>query len=113
MIVWEIDALPRDFLQAVTQHRSIDLFQNVSTDLDEKLGCDPKDMTVEGGVMQLAQSDAIWNHWLTTRVPVGKNVRRLQQLRVTQMADRAVLPICAQNTLAEGLLMQTADGENR
>jgi hypothetical protein len=33
VIAWESDTVPRDFLHAVTQHRPIDLFQDVSTDL--------------------------------------------------------------------------------
>jgi hypothetical protein len=52
-------------LKAVEQHRSIVLVQDCSADFDSPVRPDPKDVAVEGCVVQLAQREPVGNDGLT------------------------------------------------
>ena len=61
-------------LEAVTKHRSVDLFKNVGPDLDDVIRAHPKDVGLKGRVVDLAQRKAIRHDGVAVFVAVGKDV---------------------------------------
>ena len=53
------DGRAMESLETVKKHRPIALRQNIHAQFHDKVGSDPHQMRVEGGVMQLAQSEAV------------------------------------------------------
>ena len=90
-----MDQLAGDLLQAVTQHRAVDLFQNVAPDLDDTVRPYAKNVRVERGMVELAEGESVRNDRLAARVPIGEDVRGFEKLAVTQPADRTRLTIRA------------------
>lgn len=83
------------------EHGAIDLMQHLEADLDDENGTDPDDVAIEGWMMELAQRQTVGNGWLSQRVTVGQDVRRVKELVVPEPADCAGLVIGAYNSLAE------------
>jgi len=79
-----VDQLAGDLLQAVPEHRTVDLFQNVAPDFDDVVGSHAEDARVEGRVVQLAEGESVGNDRLAARVSIGKDVRGFEELTVTQ-----------------------------
>ena len=76
-----MDELARDLLEAVPEHRTIDLFQNVAPDFDDVVGSHAKDVRVKRRVVELAEGESVGNDRLAARVPVRKDVRGFEEAR--------------------------------
>jgi hypothetical protein len=98
------------FLETVSQHRSVDLVENVLAHLDDVVGPQADDLVVEGGVMDLAQREAVGDHRCTTE-RVGDDVGRIQEFDVLQLTHRAGVPVRAQHVDAERRLVEALLGE--
>ena len=84
------DRLPIESLQAVEQHRAVDLLQQPTLHFDHMIGPNAHQTGVEGSMMEFAQRQAVRHNGLSSRVAVRQDVRRIQELRmVVQTADRA------------------------
>ena len=94
-------------LQPVLQHRAILLLEHVEPHFDPQIRPDPKDIPVESRVMQRTEREPVRHDRQSTRMPVRQNVRRLQQLEVSQPADRAPLSVRTQDAHSERLLVQS------
>lgn len=57
-------------LHSMLQHRSVDFLQHVEAHLDVIVGIDADDVTIERGVMQLAQCEAVRNARLAFRIAI-------------------------------------------
>ena len=68
------------FLESVAEHRAVLLGEDVTADLDDQIGSDAKDVAVEGGVVDLAQRQAVRHYPLAERVGVRNDVRGVEQL---------------------------------
>ena len=69
-------------LQAVPEHRTVELLENVRPDFHDEIGTNAQDVLVEGSVMDLAQADAVGDDGVTLEMPVGQDVRRIEQCDV-------------------------------
>ena len=98
-------------LESVFQHGSVGLFQEIAPDFDDIVRSDRQEVLVEGGVMELAEGYAVAGHGLAFGVAVRNDVRCVEQHAVLQPAERALLAIGMQNSLAKGLLMNALAGE--
>src|SRR5258708_6368165 len=107
------DLYPLEALQTVTQHGAIGLAKDVEAYLDAQLRRDSQDVAIEGGVMQLAQRKAVGDDRFASGMAIGQDVRRLQQLLVTEPADRALRPIRLQHPLPKALLVDATLREPR
>jgi hypothetical protein len=108
---WRDEELPPlEVLQAVTKHRPIDFLKDVVSDLDDEVGTDPDDVTVESRVVELAHGHAVGDQRVTPRMGVGQDVGGVEQLDVVQSAHGARLLIGKEHPLAEGELMEPVPG---
>jgi hypothetical protein len=109
---WEDEQFgPLKILQAMTQHRAVDLLEDVVPDLDDEVGPNPDYVTVEGGMVQFAHGHPVRDHRLTSRVAVGEDMGRVEQLDVVEPAQGARFPIGQQHPLAESQLMEPVPNE--
>src|SRR5256885_9292351 len=92
----------------MAEHRSVLLLEDVIADLHHKVGPYSEDVSVERGVVNLAERETIGNHRVAPRMAVGKDVRSLEKLGVAQHAHRAALPVRAQDPSAELLLVHAS-----
>ena len=93
-------------LQPVKQHGSVDLIQHCGADLDNEVGPNSHDVLIEGGVVKLAQGETVANGGFAS-TGVGKNVGGIQELLVTQAADRTSLSVGTDHALPEAGLMES------
>src|SRR5262249_53356033 len=93
-------------LQAVRQHRTISLDENVTADVDSRLGIDAENVRVVCAVVDAAEPEAIADQRLASRIAVFENVCRIEQLGVTQAADGTLLSVGTEHQAPEVLLMQ-------
>src|SRR5947209_3628283 len=94
----------------MSQHRPILLLENVASNLNSKIWPDPEDVLVKCCVMDLAQGNPIGYAWFPPWMLVGKNVSRIQELRVLEPTDRAGLSVGSKNTRSKILLVKSLDG---
>jgi len=106
-----MDRLAVETLQAVAEHRAVRLVPDLLADVDDQVGADTQDVGVEGAVMEPAEGQAVRQDGLAPRVPVRKDVRGVEELRVAQAADRAPLLVRAQDAPPEALLVEAPAGQ--
>jgi hypothetical protein len=54
-------------LEAVSQHRAIDLVEKPIVYLDDSIGANAEDVLIVGSMMNLAQWHAVWDHCVLER----------------------------------------------
>src|ERR1039458_6843669 len=86
---WHEDALVVNALEAVEEHRTVDLDEHVRPDLDRVVRPDAHDVGVEGRVMDLAESQPVRYDRPSLGVSVREDMGRVQKLLVPEMADGA------------------------
>jgi len=101
-----VDAPALKALQAMLEHRAVDLLQDVEAHSDLEVGRDADEVAVEGGVMELAEREAVGNDRLPQGMAVGEDVGGFQQLVMADSADGAALLIGAEHALAKAPLVQ-------
>lgn len=67
-----------ELLEAMTEHRAVDLLQDVLAHFDNQVRTDADNMTVERGVVQLAQRQPIRDERLAFWMAVGKDMGGIQ-----------------------------------
>ncbi len=77
---WDVKTLPIERLQTMTEHRPVDLLQDVTANLNSHVGVHPKDVGVERSVMNLAERKTIRNNGVTEWLVIGNDMRRVEQL---------------------------------
>jgi hypothetical protein len=68
---------------------AVSFIQNVWSNLNHIVRTDTHEVVVKRSVMQLAEREAIRDHWLSLRLTVGYNVRRVEELLMTEAAEGA------------------------
>src|SRR3712207_2659018 len=83
--VWVRGPLPRHGqtstghgLQPVLEHRAIDLFENVPTNVNNQVRPHTEDVSVVGGVVDLAERDPIRDDRQSLLVGISDDVRRIE-----------------------------------
>ena len=61
-------------LQAMLEHRPVDFLQHIEAHGDLEVGRDADEVAVEGGVVELAEREAIGNDRLAQGMAVGEDV---------------------------------------
>ena len=88
------------------QHRPVDLLQQIRADLDDEIGPDTEDVAVVGGVMDLAEGQAIAHGGNTRLLTVRDDVRGVKERTVSQGAHRASRVVGAQHGGPEDRLVE-------
>jgi len=96
--------------QAVLQHWPVDLAQEVGADLNDLVRSDAEDARVVGGVVDLAQCEAVPHDRDTCFLRVRHDMCGVEQLAVTQGAYRASRLVGAHHGRAKDGLMQSPLG---
>lgn len=94
-------------LQAVREHRPVDLVQEPCVDVHRAVGVDAEQIAVVGQVMDCAQREAVDHCCAAERVTVLDDVRRLEQRRLLERADRAAGAVGLQDGAAEAMLVKS------
>ena len=97
-------------LQAVAQHRAVDLSQQVRTNLNLRMRSDPKDPSVERRMMDFAQRQTVANHRFPAFDAIRNDMGGVQQFAMTKRAHCATRFVCAQNLRSEHRLVQATPG---
>ena len=97
-----------EFLQAMLEHRSVNLREDLRSDLHHVIWADAHDVCVKGSVMDLAHRHAVVHRRLTF-VPVWDDVGGIKELFVAQTAHGAATSIGTENTAAKLGLMKSND----
>jgi hypothetical protein len=71
---WDEQLLFVAGLQPVSQHRSVDLLEDVRTDLDLQVGPDAEDVPVERCMVDLAERESVGDDRLTSGVAIRQDV---------------------------------------
>jgi hypothetical protein len=107
---WDEQLLFIAGLQPVTQHRTVDLFEDVRTDFDLQVGADAEYVPVERGMVDLAECEPVGHDRLTAGVTVRKDVGGVQELGVLEPTDGTRRAVGDQDLLAElGLVASAGD----
>jgi hypothetical protein len=96
-------------LEAVLEHWPVDLLQDVEPDVDFQVGRHAEDVPVECRVVQRAQRESVRHDRPPARMPVGQDMGRIEELLVSEPADRASLAVRLQDTHPEPTLMEAND----
>lgn len=102
---WLQDARAVEMLDAVLEHRSVDLVQQPIVDVHDAVRVDAEKVAVVREVMDGAESEAVDHGGTTERVAVFDDVRGLQQRSLLQRADRAARSIRLQDGPLKPVLM--------
>ena len=86
-----VDAPALKALQTMLEHRPIDFFQDIDAHDDLEVGRDADQVAVEGGVVELAERQAVGNDRLSQGMAVREDVSGFQQLVMAEPADGAAL----------------------
>src|SRR6266852_7034217 len=101
-----VDAPALKALEAMLKHRPVDFLQHVAAHGDLEVGRDADEIAVQGGVVELAEREAVGNDRLPQGMAVREDVSGFQQLVMTEPADGAALLVGAEHTLAKAPLVQ-------
>jgi hypothetical protein len=93
-------------LERVHKCWTVYLVKDVLANLDDVVGPNPQNGAVEGLVMYRAHGHAVRNDRFAA-LGVLTNVRRFQELSVTQMAESALVPIGFEHPLAKHRLVDS------
>ena len=66
------------FLQPVPKHRAVLFLEDVGANLNHEIRPDTEDVSVERGVVNLAQSNTVWDDRMPVRMAIRENVRGLE-----------------------------------
>ena len=66
-----------ELLKPMLQHWPVDFVQNVTLNLDSVIGRYPKDIRIEGGMVNLAERKSIRNNGFATYFSVADDVRSI------------------------------------
>lgn len=80
-------------LESMAQHGPIRFFQDIPSDLDNKVGAYSKKEIIEGSVVQLAQGDAVSDDRIATRLIIWDDMCCIKQFPVSQAAKRTLFPV--------------------
>ena len=94
------------------EHRTVDLFEDIAANLDDEVGADAEDETVERCMVKLAQGEPVRNYRLAPRMAVGQNMCGFEQFAVAEPADRTGVAVRAQDPLAKRFLMQAPHSQS-
>ena len=81
---WNEDPPLVELLEAVDEHRSVVLVENVAADLYHEIRSNADQILVEGGVVQLAERKAVRNHRSPHGIMVRHDVGCVQQALMTE-----------------------------
>jgi hypothetical protein len=95
-------------LQAMLQHRSINLLKEFRVDDHLIVRTDTHEIAIVSGVVNLAQSNPVGNHGIPIRFRVTDDMSSIKQLRVLQAAHCARSRVRIQNLLSKDGLVQPA-----
>lgn len=98
-------------LETVSQHRTVDLIEDVVADLHDEVRPDAKNVPVERRVMELAKRHAIRDVRLTQWVRVTQDVSSVQEFGVREPTYGTRLAIGAQHSRTERQLVDTLPHE--
>src|SRR3954471_5206768 len=88
------------------QHRPILLAEDVLAHVNARFRIDANDVCIVGGVMDLAEPEAVRDDGLSLGMPVRKNVGCIEQLDVLEPTDAALFSIRNEDHSSELLLMK-------
>lgn len=100
------EPLPLECLDPVLEHGAVDLVQDVAPNPDLEVRANADDVLVEAGVMDLAESQPVWDYRLTEGVLVAEDVAGVQQAGVSKVAHGAAAFVCLQHPGAEERLVE-------
>jgi hypothetical protein len=66
------------------EHGTIFLVEDVAADLDHKVWPDSQHVSVECGVMQLAEREAVPYDWFTFGMPIRQDMGSVEELRMVK-----------------------------
>jgi len=100
------DLLGVQLFDAVLEHGAVGFVEDVGADLDYVVGADAQDVAVESGVVEFTQGDAIGHDGQATGVAVGDDVGGVEEFRVFETAQGALLLVRPDYFFAKGALVQ-------
>ncbi len=93
-------------LEAVEEHGAIGFAQHIGPDLHHIVRTDAEKKLVEGGMMEFAKGDAVFDDGISAGLVVWNDVGRIEQLAVPQPAQSALISVSGQHPLPESPLMK-------
>lgn len=79
---WHLDPQAPHLLQAVPQHRTVDLFEDVPAHLNHEIRPNAEHVPVVCPVVDAAQCEPVGDHSRSSGMSVRKDVRRVEQVGV-------------------------------
>jgi hypothetical protein len=102
-----------ELLQAVSEHRTILLVEDVLSDLHNEVWPNAENGSIEGRVVDLAQCETIGDARLTEWIAVLDDVSRVEEFAMTKPAHRTAIPIGSKHALPKTALVETLLGGHR
>lgn len=87
------------------QHRAVVLLEQTGRDADVVVGVDPDEILIEGAVMDRAQADAVAHDGVAVFLEIANDVSGVEQPKLLEPADRALVAVGRQNLTAKAPLM--------
>jgi hypothetical protein len=88
------------------------LEEHVGPDMNLVVGADAEDVHVVRRVVDLAESESVRNLGESALVTVLKNVRGVEEVIMSEPADRAARAVRMNDELSESVLMESTFGES-
>lgn len=92
------------FLDSVYQRGAVRLVQQVGTHLHNVVGADAEKVPIEGGVMELAECQAVRYDGFPL-IAVGHDMSGVQQFRVPEPAECTLLTVGGEDALSKRALV--------
>src|SRR5690554_1974180 len=103
---WYRDRAAMHRLNTVTEHRAVDLLEELAVDRDLVVRADAEHVPVVGHVVDLAEREAVRGDRRPTRFAVRDDVRRVEKRSVPQRADRTLGFVSEEHSGPERRLME-------
>ena len=101
----EYDFFQMHILKSVEQHGTVLLFQDIVSNFDDIVWPYADHETVKRCVVQFAEGNTVIHNGIAIGFSIRDDVRRVQQFKVFQAAESALLPIYMQHPLAKSALV--------
>jgi hypothetical protein len=109
---WYMNMRAVHFLKTPPEHWPVTLSEHVSSNVNAVVRADAKDVHVIRRVVDLAESKSVGDLRESALVTVLENVRRVEEILVTESADGAARAVRVNDELTESVLMQSTLSDN-
>lgn len=103
---WQLDPHTLQALNGMSERRTVTFPKNIGPNLDDIIRPQPNEELIKCSMVEVAESDAVADYWLTSGVSVRDDMGGIQQLLVAKPTKCALPAVGLKNLFSECTLMK-------